>query len=358
MKKVKITFPKEPDSFYKDVCKEVNDYFKTNKINKYGNYSFIAKYLVLKVMFIFVYLLIFYFQNSYAFLPFALLGPLAIILAINVSHDAIHGVAHANKWINSYFIRQMDLIGPNSYAWKKRHQFGHHTFPNTLGEDPDIAQMEIVKILPQATHRSYHRFQHLYVPLLYAIYTMNWIYIRDFKDFFSKKSIIKNIPKKEYVKFIIYKTLYITIFILLPLFFTSLSIAQVLLGNILFHVLASYFLTLALLPSHVSENSVFISPDEDGKMPYSWAHHQMITTIDFATNSHFTTWLLGGFNHHIAHHLFPKVSHVHYPKITPIVKRLAEKYGIKYHHESSLLNAYLSHYNLLKNNGKQEVTAR
>ncbi|MFT5890572.1 MAG: linoleoyl-CoA desaturase [Dokdonia sp.] len=194
------------------------------------------------------------------------------------------------------------------------------------------------------------------MPFLYSIYTINWIYIRDFTDFFSKRSLIKNIPNQEYIKLVAFKLLYITIFILLPLLFTSLSVVQVLLGNLLMHISASYFLTLALVPSHVSENSVFVVPDSDGRMPYSWAHHQVITTADFATNSRLTTWLLGGFNHHIAHHLFPKISHVHYPKMTPIIKRLAKKYKLEYNHENSVFHAYVSHYNLLKKNGKQETT--
>lgn len=355
--KTKVTFPKEPDFFYKEACEEVQNYFETHNLNKYGNNLLVIKYLLLKVIFVCIYALIFYFQNSNTvFLIFAILGPLGIILALNISHDAIHGVAHSNKKINSYFTMQMDLIGANSYAWKKRHQFGHHTFPNTLGKDPDLTQTEIVKILPKATHKYYHKFQFIYVPLLYSLYTINWIYIRDFTDFFSKKSIIKKPPKKEYLKLIAFKLLYISIFILIPFFFTSLSLIQVLLGNLLLHFSASYFLTLALVPSHVSENSVFVSPNINGEMPYSWAHHQVVTTTDFATNSYLTTWLLGGFNHHIAHHLFPRISHAHYPKITPIIKRLTKKYGLVYNHENSAFHAYVSHYNLLKNNGKQQTT--
>ncbi|MFT5890571.1 MAG: linoleoyl-CoA desaturase [Dokdonia sp.] len=162
--KAKSIFPKEPDFFYKDVCKEVQDYFEANNINKHGNNSLVVKYLLIKVLLVFFYMLIFYFQNSYGvFALFVILGPLSIILAINISHDAIHGVAHSNKWINSYFTIQMDLIGANSYVWKKRHQFGHHIFPNTLGKDPDLTQTDIVKILPKATYRSYHRFQHIYM---------------------------------------------------------------------------------------------------------------------------------------------------------------------------------------------------
>ncbi|MEM6717983.1 MAG: acyl-CoA desaturase [Bacteroidota bacterium] len=353
----KITFPKEPDFFYKELCQAVQKYFDANAVSKYGNARLVVKYLMLKALLIATYVLIFYTKESpLVFLLFGILGILGIILAINVGHDAIHGVAHSNKRINSYFKMQLDFIGANSYTWKKRHQFGHHTFPNTLGKDPDITQTDIVKILPEAAHRSYHKFQHLYVPFLYSFYTINWIYIRDFTDFFAKNSFLKKIPAKEYAKLIIFKGMYITIFILLPILLSSLTIVQVLVGHFILHAAGSYFLTIALVPSHVSEHSVFVTPNEDGKMPYSWSHHQLITTTDFATDSQLMTWIFGGFNHHVAHHLFPKVSHIHYPNITPIIKQLASKYNLPYRHESNIFQAYLSHFHLLKNNGKQTTT--
>lgn len=351
---MKVTFPKEPDFFYKDVCIEVRSYFKKNNINRYGNDSLLIKYLVIKTVLMICYTLVFWIESLYGiFLLFTILGPLSIILAINISHDAVHGVAHSNKFINWYFRIQMDLIGANSYVWKKRHQFGHHTFPNTLGKDPDVTQSNIVKIIPKVRHKSYHRFQHLYVPFLYCLYSINWIFVRDFKDFFAKNSLIKDIPVKEYIKLLLFKLLYISVFVVMPYYFTFLSIGQILFCNLLLHFSASYFLTLALVPSHVSENSVFVEPDANGRMPYSWAHHQVKTTTDFATSNSFITWVLGGFNHHIAHHLFPNISHVHYSKMTPIIKQNIKRYGLKYNHESSVLRAYLSHYDLLKNNGKQ-----
>jgi linoleoyl-CoA desaturase len=284
-----------------------------------------------------------------------ILGPLTIILAINVSHDAIHGVAHSNKFWNNFFKYQMDLIGANSYLWKQRHKNGHHNFPNTVDKDPDIKQSDLVKILPKSRTLYFHKYQHIYVPFLYSLYTINWIYIRDFKDVIQKNNFIENIPKKELLKFIFFKILYFSIFVLFPVFFSSLSVTEVFIANLLLHVFASYFLTIALLPSHVSEHSTFIYPNKKGVMPYSWAYHQVITTSDFATNHFPTTWLLGGFNHHISHHLFPNISHIHYPQITLIVKEKIKKYGLEYKYENSILKAYLSHYNLLKKNGKSEI---
>lgn len=355
--KPKIKFPSEPDSFYADTKRLVKEYFASENLNKYGQTKILTKFLVLKAIIWSLFGLVFVLEAHPLLLIgiYALLGPISIILAINISHDAVHGVANKNKQWNKFFSFQMDLVGANSYAWTRRHQFGHHTFPNTLDKDPDLTQTEIVKILPDARFRSFHKYQHLYVPFLYALYTINWIFIRDFKDFFSRKSEITNIPKIEYFKLFGFKALYIFIHVGLPWYFTSYTIGQILLAFLILHIAASYFLTIALVPSHVSEHSVFVTPDKSGNMPYSWSHHQMVTTTDFATNNRFVTWVMGGFNHHVCHHLFPKVSHVHYPALTPIIKEMADKHGLTYTHEKSLWSAYISHYNLLKNNGKKLV---
>ncbi len=42
--------------------------------------------------------------------------------------------------------------------------------------------------------------------------------------------------------------------------------------------------------------------------------------------------LNGGLNYQIEHHLFPRVSHVHYPTIAPVVRRFCEERGVPYVH--------------------------
>ncbi|TMM31987.1 acyl-CoA desaturase [Polaribacter aestuariivivens] len=351
--KNKISFPKEKDAFLRTLNKNVEDYFKIENKKKYGNMIIIKRYLILKTCIIICYLIILLSKNVFlSFALFALLGPLFIILLLNVSHDAIHGIAHSNKKINTYLKFQMDLFGANSYAWKKRHKKGHHAFPNILNKDPDLKQTVIVKIFPNANKLSFHKYQHIYVPILYSFYTINWVFVRDFKDFFTK-SLIGKIPSKEFLKFFICKLLYVIIFFVIPIRYSFLSFSEVLLTNILMHIFASYFLTIALVPSHVSEKSIFPLPNNEGLMPYSWSDHQVITTSDFATKNKITTWLLGGFNHHITHHLFPSVSHIHYFELTPIVKAAIVKFELPYTHVNSLFEAYKSHYKLLKKNGSE-----
>jgi linoleoyl-CoA desaturase len=100
----------------------------------------------------------------------------------------------------------------------------------------------------------------------------------------------------------------------------------------------------------------FPMPTEEGNIETSWMVHQMETTANFSRNNPFITWYVGGLNYQIEHHLFPKICSIHYPAISNIVKEVAEKYGVSYHYQNSLGKALKSHYKMLKQLSKPEVT--
>lgn len=346
-----VKFPPESDNFYRELKETVHNHLTQYHLSKYGNERILSKGLFLMIVIILVYSSIYVVNGmSGLLLTYILLGPLSIILSINVVHDAAHGIAHKNKRINDLLMIPMDILGGNSYMWKRRHKVGHHAFPNIVGKDPDLSQSKIAKIIPSASKIPINNYQYLYMPFLYALYTLNWILFRDFMDFFHPTKKFNKIPRKEYLKLLLFKAMYVAIFIGIPSMITHFSITEILLSFLAMHVASSYFLTVALVPSHVSDQSEFPLPDKDGMLPYSWSHHQVHTTTDFATKSVMWTWLLGGFNHHIVHHLFPNISHVHYEAITPIAKKIIIKYGLPYQHQESLLKAYAAHYRLIKKN--------
>ena len=56
----------------------------------------------------------------------------------------------------------------------------------------------------------------------------------------------------------------------------------------------------------------------------------MNTTTNFAVKNKWLSWYVGGLNFQVEHHLFPKISHVHYPAIAPIVRSTAAEFHIPY----------------------------
>jgi linoleoyl-CoA desaturase len=100
--------------------------------------------------------------------------------------------------------------------------------------------------------------------------------------------------------------------------------------------------------AHVVEETEHPVPEVGGMMESAWMVHQMETTSNFANGNRLLTWYVGGLNHQIEHHLFPKVCSVHYPALAPIVRETAAKTGVPYHHHETLGQAIGSHWRTLK----------
>ena len=82
------------------------------------------------------------------------------------------------------------------------------------------------------------------------------------------------------------------------------------------------------------------------------AELQVATTLDYATDSWFWTVFTGALNHQVAHHLFPGVIQSHYMKITPIVKKTCEEFGLTYHYVRTCREGLSNHVNHLKRLGQ------
>jgi len=56
----------------------------------------------------------------------------------------------------------------------------------------------------------------------------------------------------------------------------------------------------------------------------------------------------------VEHHLFPHVCHVHYKKISKIVKATAEEYDVPYHSHKTFFDAVKSHLTIMHQLGTGE----
>lgn len=66
------------------------------------------------------------------------------------------------------------------------------------------------------------------------------------------------------------------------------------------------------------------------------------------------TYLPGALNHQTAHHLFPSVSQIYYPAITPIVRETCKEFGVRYNYKDTFTQALGAHIGHLKRLGQQQ----
>ena len=97
-------------------------------------------------------------------------------------------------------------------------------------------------------------------------------------------------------------------------------------------------------------------PDDEGNIENNYAIHVMETTADFSRKSKIGSWLMGGINIHVIHHIMPGVCHVHYPALTEILIKVANDHGIEYHENKTFGEALKKHMKMLKLLSKPDAT--
>ena len=280
----------------------------------------------------------------------------AILTGFCIQHDANHGASFRSTRGNHLLGWTADaLLGVSSYAWRVRHNVAHHTYTNIDGYDGDITQMPVARLVPAQQPKPWYRFQHFYIWPLYGFMGMRLQTLGDFNVFRSSKNIghtTLRAPRGwDLAAFIAGKLIFIAWSLVIPVFFYPWWV--VLLTYIGVSLALSFTMVIVFQLAHCVEEAASPSPEELRAQPQTWAVHQVESTVDFCPGNRVLTWALGGLNYQIEHHLFPRVPHTHYPAIAGIVRRNAEKYGVRYTVQTSFWDAISSHGRHLRSMGEQ-----
>ena len=346
----KFKFPPRID-FDHILRTRVSDYLKEHNIKETGN-----KIMQAKGLSIFIGMLAIYyglvFQTESILMGFVmtfLLVQAQILIAFNVMHDGGHGSFSSKKWLNELASLSLEFLGASSSLWKQKHNNLHHTYTNIDGKDDDLDINGMIRLSPRQEKKPWHNYQHFYAPFLYGFLSLYMLFYSDFKKMITKKigdTPLRPIGKTQLSLFVISKVFYIIYALVIPMFFHN---PLVVIGYFLFsHFIFGLTLSIVFHLAHTVRETTFPTPDVNGTLPYSWVEHQLHTTSNFAQKNWFVTFYCGGLNYQVEHHLFHKISHVHYPRISKIVKETCEEFGKPYNVNPSFWFALKSHFSFLK----------
>jgi len=353
----KITFNNSHNPFFQSVKKAVDTYFKTQKLKRTGNWNLYLKAWILipTALAIYLFLLLGHYSWPAGVLASVLFGLTLVCIAFNIMHDACHNSFSEKKWLNKLMGLSMNALGSNAFIWKIKHNIIHHTFTNIDGIDDDIANGPLLRQCATQKRMPMHRFQFLYMFLLYGISTLSWMLGSDFVRYFTKKihgTPIRGIDVKQHVIFWTSKLLYAFFYVLLPMY--VLNWHAWLIGFLTVHITMGLTLSVVFQLAHVVEKTRFEVADGRHKIIDSeWAIHEIRTTADFARGNKIICWLAGGLNFQVEHHLFPQVSHIHYAALSKIVRQQCELFNLPYNYYPSAWKALFSHIRLMRKLGNR-----
>jgi linoleoyl-CoA desaturase len=349
----------DKNAFFSTLRKRVDNYFVENRLSKSANSRLITKTMVLLAMYLLPFIALLFYQPGWglSLLMWTIMGVGMAGLGMSVMHDANHGAYSSNSVVNWIMAHILNIMGGSTYNWKLQHNILHHTYTNITHMDDDIASKPALRLSPHLPAAKVYRYQWFHAFFLYGLTTLYWVTAKDFVQYYRyrKNNVNTSSPSENrifFAKLVLLKLAYLFVFLVVPTAFFDIPFIQVLTGFLLMHFLAGVILTVIFQLAHSVEGTSHPMPTAGGIIENDWAIHQMNTTINFSPKNKLLSWYVGGLNFQVEHHLFPKISHIHYPAIAPIVEQTAREFNVPYLQHGTFAAALRAHITFLKKLGK------
>lgn len=256
----------------------------------------------------------------------SLLGILSTQLGF-LGHDAGHRQIFASRRANQLLglVIGNGLIGLSFGWWVPKHN-AHHAHPNEIGRDPDIevglirapAAYEGQRGVRRLTGWMARRQAELFFPLM--LLRSAGLYVLGTRDLTRRRD---RAAVTERVLLAMHAALYLTAI------FWVLSPLQGLAFLAIHQAVFSLYLGCSFAPNHKGMPLI----DEESKMGFA---PRQIATARNVTGGSWTTFLLGGLNYQIEHHLFPAMPRPNLARAQPLVRAFCAETGLRYCEESPI----------------------
>lgn len=245
-----------------------------------------------------------------------------------LAHEAAHRQILASGPANFRLARILGGIVGMSYHWWDSKHTRHHGNPNQVGKDPDI-EVDTISFLESDAAQSRgivrlitRKQGWLFFPLL-MLEGLNLHYL-GYKHLLARGPI-----KGRWIELSIITArlalVIVPVFLILPLgmAFAFMGVQLAVFG---------VYMGAAFAPNH--KGMPVIAPD--AKLDF---FTKQVYTSRNINGGWWATWLMGGLNHQVEHHLFPNMSRLHLSKAREIVRDYCSANNVTYT-ETSLVRSY------------------
>ena len=351
-----LKFANKQQDFFVTLNQRVNQYFKSNKIERTANSEMVIKTIFMFSLYLVPYFLLISGVTTNVWMMLGLCAVMGLGMAgigLSIMHDANHGSYSSKQWVNDLLGRSLNLVGGHAINWKVQHNVLHHTYTNVHDVDEDISPRGIIRMGPESTWKPIHKFQHYYAWFFYGLMTLVWVIVKDFARLvkYQREGLIKKqraSATKEWMVMIATKAVYFSYILVIPMLVLPITVGQLLIGFLVMHYISGFILAIIFQPAHVVEGTEYPAPDQNGNFENNWAIHQLHTTTNFGHKQKLFSWYVGGLNYQVEHHLFPTICHVHYRNLAKIVEQTTKEFGLPYKSKETFIDAVVAHAKQLK----------
>lgn len=284
------------------------------------------------------------------------LGFMMCWVGLAIQHTANHGGMAKNPKVG-YILGLLDDIAPggSSIVWRYHHQVSHHAYCNDIVLDQDChSSFPILRLDKEQKVSAIHKFQWIYGPIAFCFLWAS-IHFQDLACLFDARAFLVGFhgtKAPEIVLAVFLKVVHLSWFYVLPAcihgpgkmllpWFTTLSVGS-------FWLSALFIVSHNLVSCKQSEAPAAASGD--------WARYQIETSSSWG--GEIGSFLTGGLNLQIEHHLFPCMPHNLYGRTQVIVKEECKKRGITYNGYDYFFPNFVDHIKFLYTMGQPDSSEK
>jgi linoleoyl-CoA desaturase len=347
---------KEAPELKEKLYAKVKAYFDETGLARSGGWPFFRKFLFVVSWFFVSYALVLWSTTVLGLVASSVFLGLAVGgIGLCIQHESNHGACTQSQTLNRWLGFSLDFIGGSSYYWRWSHGL-HHRFPNIEGLDYDLDIAPVMRLAPWQERKWFHRFQKFYVWFLFTLTVPKWNFIDDYRDIIrgTVGEVAVGRPRgREMFLFCLFKLIFYSWALVIP-FLVHGWIAAIFIYWIWSATTGIVLGAIFQLGHLTFEAGTTDYPKDTTSLDDAWITQQLDNTANFTINNRFVNWYAGGLNFQIEHHLFPHISHIHYPKLAGLVQDFCRENGLNYHTYPGFFNALRSHYRNLQALGQAE----
>jgi NADPH-dependent stearoyl-CoA 9-desaturase len=253
---------------------------------------------------------------------------------MEIGHMALHG-AYDRLPVSSLHANNFQWKAPiDEVSWRAGHNIRHHQYTNIAGRDPDL-NFGALRLSERIPHRRLHRLQPVSNVVTWFGFALAInLHVTGMLDIYLHKGpptslrdrepATKRAAKRSFWS----KTLryYGKEFGLYPAL-AGVGAGKVAFGNLLAEVGRDLYAAATIYCGHVG--AVDYPEDTQAKNRARWYVMQVEGARNFDIPK-FVSILSGGLDRQIEHHLFPRLPPNRLREISPRVRAICEKHGVKY----------------------------
>lgn len=266
-------------------------------------------------------------DSWYQLLIAAALGVVATQVAF-LAHEAAHRTILTTGPANDRLARILAGLVGLSYSWWDSKHSRHHSNPNRVGRDPDI-EVDTISFLDAdaAEARGLRRWitrrqGWLFFPLL----TLEGINLH----YLSVRHLVARGPVKNRVPELVFLLLRHAIVLGAVFWMLPVGMAFAFIGVQL--AVFGVYMGASFAPNH--KGMPVVAPE--ARLDF---FTKQVRTSRNISGGRWATWLMGGLNHQVEHHLFPSMPRPHLAAAREIVREYCMSNGVPYT-ETTLLRSY------------------